>query len=136
MREGFGVSRSHVDVAGAIDLVKQPVGDSPEFHHFLADSELVNQCRGSISTVCAGIFAVPQLAGKKQPDFSPVQCLTQQRNCSKQGLKVAIVVVVAHKKEPQVVFAKFKLLSHVLWQRRLVTEEGLVVKSVVNRCNL
>ena len=43
---------------------------------------------------------------------------------------------MAHKKEPQVAFARFKLLLHVFWQWRLVTEEGLVVKSVVNRCNL
>src|SRR5262245_43945249 len=128
MSKRFSVSRSHVNVASAVETVKRTIGYCSKLHNLIERGQLFNKFCSSSRLVCSRIRFVLKPAGQKQPHFS-TQLFSDQGQCSKQDLEVSVVVVVTDEEQLQRVIRSIKFLLHILGQGGLVTKKQLVIKS-------
>src|SRR5258708_26138179 len=96
MGEGFSISGSDVQIAGAVEIVEQLVRNTAQLNDFLTKPELPYEVGSGVCLIFAGVFVRVELAGQNQADRSGMQLRFDYRNRANQSFKISIIIVMAY----------------------------------------
>src|SRR6266446_369473 len=131
MRKRFRICWGHINVTGLIEVMKRAIRNRSELYDI--SSKIVCEQRRRLGSICPRIVARIQSAAKKQFHLLALQTTGQDGHCPKQCFEIAVVIVMAYKKEAESVFPLLELGLRRRWQRRCVARKSIWVKSMVHR---